>query len=376
MSDLSRSYRRIVASDAIGQNMDCPLKGERFNHCWLKLKELKCVAGLRLIANLGEHSKARMAVEQEGGLSMRNFRTAAATLAATGIAALGAMAATGGVANAATNLSITGCSTNVGVLTAGLFVNCSAPTGTIYNPTQITTTVNKTALTALLGDLGVGVKVKYNLSCSVDGSWVNSPQGFTATKSNQNVQVVNLMQAVGSPEPNQCQVQNLSVESLASLSVLRYPILGFGATVTGNNGVPGAIWAQYPPSTSGAGSTVCADDTGNRNAGTKIQAYQCEQDLADQWIQVSKQLVHNGDCMTNDGGWVKLEKCEGGRWSAPSQTWNVTGTPYKAGWITMGKNWCLSAPASGMVDGAQLSVQKCGATGYVQAWKAPGPTAV
>jgi hypothetical protein len=56
------------------------------------------------------------------------------------------VAATGGVANAAPNLSITGCSTNVGVLTVGLFVNCSAPTGTIYNPTQIKVTVNKTPL--------------------------------------------------------------------------------------------------------------------------------------------------------------------------------------------------------------------------------------
>jgi hypothetical protein len=36
------------------------------------------------------------------------------------IAALGAVAATDGVANAAPNLSITGCSTNVGVLTVGL----------------------------------------------------------------------------------------------------------------------------------------------------------------------------------------------------------------------------------------------------------------
>ena len=42
------------------------------------------------------------------------------------------------------------------------------------------------------------------------------------------------------------------------------------------------------------------------------------------------------------------------------------GTPYKSGEITQGKGWCLSAPASGMVDGSQLSVQRCGATGYVQ----------
>ena len=308
---------------------------------------------------------------------MRNFRTAAAALAATGIAALGAVTATGGVANAATDLSITGCSTNVGVLTHGLFVNCSAPTGTIYNPTQITVTVNKTALTALLGDLGVGVKVQYDLACSVDGRTEVWHKNFTATKPNENVQVVDLQQTVGSPAPNQCQVQNLSAASLVSLSVLKYPILGFGVDATGNNGIPGAIWAQYPPSTSGAGSTVCADDTGNRNAGTKIQAFQCEQDLADQWLQVSNQLVHNGDCMTNDGGRVKLEKCEPGQdAAAPNQTWNVMGNPYSAGEITQGSGWCLSAPKSGMVDGAQLTVRRCGSAGYVQQWKAPGTTPV
>jgi hypothetical protein len=194
------------------------------------------------------------------------------------------VAATGGVANAATNLSITGCSTNVGVLTAGLIVNCSAPTGTIYNPTQITLTVNKTALTALLGDLGVGVKVKYDLTCSVDRGNVTKPQQFTATKPNQNKQVVNLMQTVGSPEPNQCQVQNLSATSPA--------------------------------------------------------------------------------------------KCEDGQWAAPNQTWKVMGNPYTAGEITRDKAWCLSAPASGMVDGAQLSARHCGAPGYEQWWKAPGNTPV
>ena len=165
--------------------------------------------------------------------------------------------------------------------------NCSAPTGTIYNPTQLTVTVDKSFLTQFLGVLGIGVKVKYDLKCSVDGSDVIRHEEFTATKPNENWQVVDLQQTVGSPEPNQCQVQNLSARSLVSLTVRNAKVFSFGVDVTGNNGVPGAIWAQYPPSTSGAGSTVCADDTGNRNAGTKIQAFQCEQDLADQWIQVS-----------------------------------------------------------------------------------------
>jgi hypothetical protein len=79
------------------------------------------------------------------------------------------------------------------------------------------------------------------------------------------------------------------------------------------------IWAQYPPSTSGAGSTVFAGDAANGSARPQIQASTCEQDLADQRLQVSKELVHNDDRMTNVGGNMKLEKCEGGKWPTLSQ---------------------------------------------------------
>ena len=103
-----------------------------FPDCLLKLKGLNRAARFRFIASLGEHSNARMAVELEGGLSMRKFRTAAAALAATGITALGALAATGGVANAATDLSITGCSTNGGLYTVGFNLNESGPPVSSY----------------------------------------------------------------------------------------------------------------------------------------------------------------------------------------------------------------------------------------------------
>ena len=304
---------------------------------------------------------------------MRNIRTAVAALAATGLAAFGAMAATGGVANAATGQSITGCHTNSGLLTVGIFVDCQAADSTFNNPTSITATVDTSFLTQLIGQ---GVKVSYKLSCVVDGHPVIRHEHFTATGTHNNVQVINLQHEVGSPSPNQCTVEDLEAKSTLMLTVAQIPIFTFGVTVTGDNGVPGAIWAQYPPSTSGAGSTVCADDTANGNNHTHIQAFQCEQDLADQWLQVSKQLVHNGDCMTNVAGTVKLERCYGHRRPAPNQTWWVHGSPQSAGQITQGNGWCLSAPASGMVDGAHLTVQHCGATGYVQQWKAPDNTPV
>ena len=308
---------------------------------------------------------------------MRNIRAAVAAFAASGLAAFGALAATGGVANAAQDMSITGCSINTALVGAAIIPTCEASDGTIYNATEVTATVDPTFLQVFIGhSTGFGVEVRYDLVCSVDGSWVTAHEHFQARDWHHNTQVVNLSDAVGSPEPNQCTVKHLTATSLVSVSMAGHRVIGFGVSVTGDNGVPGAIWAQYPKSTSGAGSTVCADDTANGNAGTHVQAYQCEQDLADQWMQVSHQLIHNGDCMTNVGGTIKLETCQGGQWAAPSQTWWVKGTPWSAGQITNGKGWCLSAPATGMVDGAHLTAQHCGASGFVQMWKAPANTPV
>lgn len=310
---------------------------------------------------------------------MRDIRKSVVALAATGITALGALALTGGAANAATNLSVTGCSVNHALLSAGVVPTCDAPTATIYNATQLTVRVDKSFLTSAVASLnGFGVKVKYDLTCLVNGAKVTMAGGFTATSARTGTQVVSLQQAVGSPEPNQCWVENLSATSLVSLTaaVLRGLSATFGVSVTGNNGIPGAIWAQYPPSTVGSGSTVCVDDTANGNAHSKIQAFQCEQDLADEWIQVSSMLVHNGDCMTNENGMVRLEKCMTGKYSASSQEWTVKGTPGKAGRIVSASGGCLSAPASGRVDGVQLAVRNCGAHGWVQQWKAPASTPV
>ena len=63
-----------------------------------------------LIAISAEHLTNRMAVEVEGGDTMRKLRTVAASFAATGLAVLGVMAVPGAGANAATNQAITGCS--------------------------------------------------------------------------------------------------------------------------------------------------------------------------------------------------------------------------------------------------------------------------
>lgn len=322
------------------------------------------------MAALRGHSNARMAVEREGGLSMRIFRTVAA-IAASGITALGVVAAAGGVANAAINLSITGCATTGALHKVDVTPNCMASTGTIYNPTRITVTANQSFLIAFAKVKGIGVKVTYDLACRLDGGTVVAHKGFTATSTNNNSQTTILQTGVGSPAPNSCQVQKLSARSLVKLKVGHNKDFTFGVHANGNNGIPGAVWSQ---GVRGPGFAVCADDTNNGNAGTKIQAFQCESDLADQWLQVGQQLVHNGDCMTNSGGRVFLQRCSGGKYAAANQTWHVKGTPSSAGDITNGGR-CLSALSKG-TNGTQLTVRKCGTPGYVQKWKAPGATPV
>src|SRR6185437_15546231 len=158
----------------------------------------------RLLATLAEHSRKRMADGTRRGITMRNIRAAVAAFAATGLAAFGALAATGGVANAAQDLSITGCSINTALVGVQILPTCEASDGTIYNATQVTATVDPTFLQEFVGHItGTGVDVSYKLVCSVDGRWVTAYEHFQANDWHHNTQVVNLSDAVGSPEPNQ-----------------------------------------------------------------------------------------------------------------------------------------------------------------------------
>jgi hypothetical protein len=90
---------------------------------------------------------------------MRDIRTAATAFAATGLAAFGALGATGEVANAAQNLSITGGGINDAVTGVQIIPACGAPGGTICDASQVTATVDQTFRQAFLGKLGLGAKV-------------------------------------------------------------------------------------------------------------------------------------------------------------------------------------------------------------------------
>jgi Ricin-type beta-trefoil lectin domain len=316
---------------------------------------------------------------------MRLFSKMAVAAATAGLAVLGTVAAGGGVANAATNQSVTGCSTASGQLGLNAFPTCSAPTGTVVNPTSLTVTANpsffgtlgalpgiNTLLTLLHQSLAENIT--YTLACRVNGQTVTKAESFKATSAAQS-QVVNLQAAVGSPVPNSCQVQNLTATSLVSLSTQLLVLLGgtrfeFGVNATANTAVSGAVWTGAGATPAGNVADICADDANNGNAGSHVQVYQCNSDLAQYWVQASTgQLVRNGDCMAQTGSVVVMERCD----ANPSQVWDVRGTggSFKT-IVNHTSDDCLTWPNAS--NFTQLKVTAC--TGKAgQLWTGPGKSA-
>jgi Ricin-type beta-trefoil lectin domain len=319
---------------------------------------------------------------------MRTFSKAAAAVAAAGLAAFGAVAGGGGAASAATTgQSVTGCDLGSGQLTAGLTPACTAPDSTVNDPTSITVTADPAFFTVLqnqvVGDLlggTLGEHVTYTLSCSVNGGTATYDGSFTATTdTSTESQTVDLQSAVGSPVPNSCTVTDLKATSLVSLGDELLGVLGdngllddlsFGVSATAGTAVPGAIWMAADKTSSGLDADICADDNSNGNAGAIVQVYQCNSDLAQYWVQSSTgQLVRNGDCITQSGARVFLEKCSG---TNAAQKWTVKGTGGKFGRIVGSTGDCLTA--SSAKNFVQLTATGCnGIAG--QAWTGPAPSA-
>ena len=299
---------------------------------------------------------------------MRILNKAAACVPAVGLFAFCVVGVGGGSALASTGESVTACSAQIGALAVGLVPNCTAGDSTIDNPTSITITANTTALGALLNVLpGLGLAETWTLSCIVNGGAVSVPGSYTVTSTAQSAStMVNLQTAVGSPEPNQCTISNLKVHSTLALSIGALGLSPFtvGTAATAATAVPGAIYQNEGATAKGANAVLCADDAGNANAGSKIQAFQCLSDLADYYVQTSSgQLVHNGDCVGLSGSKVVLEPCAAGE---QSQRWSQSTI---GGTLTnRSSNTCLTAPS--VKDGTQLTVASCG-NGANQKWHIP-----
>jgi hypothetical protein len=310
---------------------------------------------------------------------MRIFKKAAASAVAVGLLTVGGIAGSGGSAFAASAQPVTGCSATLGVLALGLFPNCTAGNSTVANPTSITITVNTTSLGSLLNVIpGLGMKATWTLSCVVDGNTVTAPGSLTVTTLSQSASTtIDLQSAVGSPNPSSCTVVNLKATTTLALTIgaLLLPPITVGANATADTGVPGAVYSNYPTDKSGAHAAVCADDRGNGNSGSTVQAFTCLSDLADQWIQTGTgQFVHNGVCLTDTGAAVMLQKCIANPSNSSGQVWN--GSSSGAGELSNADgNGCLTAPSSGTIEGTALRVAAChGSLG--QAWTIPNVTPV
>jgi hypothetical protein len=308
---------------------------------------------------------------------MRIFMKAVTSTVTVGLLAFGAVAGSGGSAFAGPppipEPPITGCSTSVAGVAVGYTPNCTAVSGTIDHPNTsivIGFTETSDALAKLIDDQpGQGLTEQWLLACDVNGATVTASGTYTATSIAQApFTVLDLQSAVGSPDPNQCSVEDLTVHTLLPLDLVDIDeALPFqiGAIAVGTTAAPGAIRQDEGTTSGGAHAALCADDTANGNAGAKIQGFECLSDLAQDFVQTSTgQLVNNGDCMTvTKGGTVVLDGCvvsdQIQQWTqaTPGGTLKNTST-----------GTCLTAPS--VKNGTPLTVTACGG-GAREQWALP-----
>jgi hypothetical protein len=307
---------------------------------------------------------------------MRIFKKAAVSMTAVGLLGFGAAVGFGGSALASVGLPglITGCETVVNTDANGFVPNCEAIGGTVDNPTAIGVYVDTDNLGALIdAQSGQGIDAAWTLSCVVNGIVVNTPGTLAVTSTSQFPgAIIDLQTAVGSPAPKQCSIEDLTVQTALPLtsSIIRSHELGeaswtLGAAALAVTALPGAIYQQAGTTSAGAQAALCADDTANGNAGSKIQGFQCLGDLADTFVQTSSgQLVHNGDCVSLAGSKVILAPCTAGN---AAQEWLQSAVGARVWNRSTGS--CLTAPS--VTPGIQLTVTPCG-SGANQKWHLPG----
>ena len=310
---------------------------------------------------------------------LRIFRKAAVSMTAVCLLAVGAVVGFGGSAFAAPkapDVMITGCESSVS-MADGTEPNCEAIGGTTDNPTVIGVYVDTQDLGELIdAQPGQGLDASWTLSCVVNGITVNVPGTYDVTSTAQNPgTIIDLQKAVGSPNPNRCSINDLTVETAFAFVptvVSRRPLSGdepdpafmVGVAALANTAIPGGVYQVEGTTSAGAQAELCADDTANGNAGSKIQGFQCLTDLADSFVWTSSgQLVHNGDCVNRSGSKVVLSTCTA---NDSSQEWLQSAVGGRVWDRSTGM--CLTAPS--VLAGTQLTATPCG-NGANQKWHLP-----
>jgi hypothetical protein len=310
---------------------------------------------------------------EKGGFCMRTFMYAAVSMSAVSLLAFGTVASSAGSAHAVSEADvIAGCGVGTGPLASGAQPGCWALPGTIVNPvSSISVGVNTDDLGTLLDDqVGQGFGAWWDLTCTVNGAAVESSGTYVITSTDQpDFTTIDLQDAVGSPDPSQCEME-LGVETLLTLNSAAADDISWtniGLEAVADTATPGAVYQDEGTTSSGAHAVICADDTANGNAGSKIQAFGCLGDLADSYILTGNgQLVHNGDCVGLAGSEVILAPCGG------SNTWEQWSQTKAGGWM---KDMATCLTASSAKDGTQLTVQPCSSAAD-QKWYLPAVSSI
>jgi hypothetical protein len=269
-----------------------------------------------------------------GELSMHRIRRIAASATATGLLALGGIAATAAVANAGT---IGSCGSS------GEFAICAA-SGTATKPLTITVTVTASP--------NQEVDVNWSMGCSQGYSVAGSSGEFDATTP--------VTRTISHPfhQPDSCDVTVGAGLLNGSGSI--HVSIGSSAT------------APPPPVTAIKGyDGKCVDDTGNSSAnGAKVELWSCTKGAAQNWSFSGGYLKHNGKCAndSSDGGngsKVILYTCS----KAQNDLW----THKSNGEYVLkahGSTLCLTDPKNSKTNGTQLTVSTCKNTAS-QHWTLP-----
>jgi Ricin-type beta-trefoil lectin domain len=256
-------------------------------------------------------------------MMMRKFSRLAVGLAASGLLALGGVAATATAAAAGT---IGSCSAQ------GQFADCAA-SGTANNPLTITVTVTSSP--------DQSVSVFWDDTCS-EGTGAGDGSGsFTATTP--------VTRTISHPfhQPDQCIVA------------------ADGGLNNGGNSIHVSIASSSTPpppvihQIKGLDSK-CVDDPANSSAnGTKVEISTCSKTAAENWSFSNGELIHNGKCANDSGnagsgGKVILFSCS----SAENDHW----THRSNGEYVLKSHsgtLCLDDPAFSTKNGTQLEVFTC-----------------
>ena len=265
---------------------------------------------------------------------MHRFRRVAVSVAASGLLALGGVAASAIAANAGT---IGSCSAQ------GDFATCSA-SGTANKPLTITITVTSSP--------DESVTVYWDAVCSQGTGAGSSSGNFTASTP--------VTRTISHPyhQPDSCDV----------------------AATGGLNGTGSWIKISISSSSTPPLPTVhqikgyagkCVDDLANSSAkGTKIVLWSCDKTAAQNWAFSGGHLEHNGECANDQGNGgsgskVILYTCT----KASNDIWSHKSNGEYVLKAHNGK-LCLDDPSYSTKNGTQLKVYACKDTAN-QRWSLP-----